>query len=157
MSSINTFIAEWRIYASFSWICLVWIDVYIRQCDNFSHTCLQQNFLQMFFISRHTNPETFIQIDQKLFELLSLVANHLTSLGYKTFSKKLGANACLATHNNIFCTHLVTMKIYNNVLHTYPHNLWKFQVILARTFLVMLFGIKQQFARLRVQHFLENA
>jgi len=49
------------------------------------------------------------------------------------------------------------MKIYNNVLHNYLHNLWKFQVISARTFLVMPFGIKQQFARIRLQHFLENA
>jgi len=32
----------------------------------------------MFFIAKHANPENFIQIDQKLFELLSLVANHLT-------------------------------------------------------------------------------
>jgi len=46
----------------------------------------------------------------------------LLGLGYKTFSKNLGANSCLVTHNNIFCTHLVAMKIYNNVLHTYPHN-----------------------------------
>jgi len=45
------------------------------------------------------------------------------------------------------------MKIYNNILHTYLHNLWKFQVISARTFLVMLFGIKQQFASLRLQNF----
>jgi len=31
--------------------------------------CLQRNFPQMFFISRHANPENFIQIDQKRFEL----------------------------------------------------------------------------------------
>jgi len=49
------------------------------------------------------------------------------------------------------------MKIYNNVLHTYLHNLSNFQVITTRTFLVMLFGTKQQFAWLRLQHFLENA
>jgi len=81
----------------------------------------------------------------------------LLGLGFTTFSKKLGANSCLSTHSNILCTHLIAVKIHDNVLHTYPHNLRKFQVISARTFLVMLFGIKQQFARLRLQHFLENA
>ena len=48
------------------------------------------------------------------------------------------------------------MKIYNIVLHTYPHNPWKFQVISARAFLVMQFGSQQQFARPRLQHFLKN-
>ena len=32
----------------------------------------------------------------------------------------------------------------------------KFQVISARIFLVMQFGIQQQFARPRLQHFLQN-
>jgi len=137
-------------------------DAYMRHSNTNAITfrvlvCLQKNFPQMFFISRHANPENFIQIDQKSFELWSLVVNHLTRPGYKTFSKKLGANSCFVTHNNIFCTHLVAVKIYSNVLHTYPQNLWKLHVISARTFLVMLFGIKQQFARLRLQHFLENA
>jgi len=48
------------------------------------------------------------------------------------------------------------MKIYNNVLHTYLHNLWQFQVTSARTFLVMPFGSQQQFAEPRLQHFLQN-
>jgi len=80
--------------------------------------CLQRNFPQMFFIPRHINPENFIQTDQKLFELRSLVANHLARPRLQDF-KKWGANSCFVTHNNIFCTHLVAMKIYNNVFHTY--------------------------------------
>jgi len=32
------------------------------------------------------------------------------------------ANSCFVTHNNIFSTHLVAMKIYNNFFHTYLHN-----------------------------------
>jgi len=43
----------------------------------------------MFFISRHANPENFIQIDQKLFELRSLVANHLTRPRLHDFFKKV--------------------------------------------------------------------
>jgi len=46
----------------------------------------------------------------------------LLGLGYKNFSKKLHANICFITHKNIFCTHLFAMKIYNKVLHAYPHN-----------------------------------
>ena len=46
------------------------------------------------------------------------------------------------------------MKIYNIVLHTYPHNPGKYQVILARTYLVMQFGIQQHFTKL--QHFWQN-
>ena len=45
------------------------------------------------------------------------------------------------------------MEIYNNVLHTYLHNPWKFHVIGARTFLVMQFVIQQRFAKPRPQHF----
>jgi len=43
----------------------------------------------------------------------------LLGLGYKTSLKKLGANSCFVTHNNIILTHLFAMKIYNDVLHTY--------------------------------------
>ena len=74
----------------------------------------------------------------------------LLGLGYKIFEKKLGA----ITHKDIFRTHLVAMKIYNNVLHTYPHNPWKFQVIWARTFSVKELVIQQHFARPRLQYFL---
>jgi len=46
----------------------------------------------------------------------------LVGLGYKTFSKKLSANSCVAADNNAFHTHLITKKIYNNVLYTYLHH-----------------------------------
>jgi len=131
VQTLNTFSADWhiyrqcRIYASCIQMHTVRNDAYMRHLIEHARyayintnaitfrilVCWQWNFPQIFFITGHIIPEIFIQIDQKLFELWSLVAAH-----------------------NIFCTHLVTMKIYNNVLHTYLHNHWKFQVIWARTF-----------------------
>jgi len=70
--------AERRIYASF-----------IHQRYNFLRTCLfAPKFSTNVFISRHTNPENLIQIDQKLFELCNLVANHLTRPRLQDFFKK---------------------------------------------------------------------
>ena len=81
--------AERRIHASSNWICQVRrIDVYKRQRDNFSRTCLfATKFSTNVLISRHANPENFIQIDQKLFELWSLVANHLTEPRLQDFQE----------------------------------------------------------------------
>jgi len=46
------------------------IDVYKRQGDNFSHTCLfATKFSTNVLHIKNDNPENFIQIDQKLFEL----------------------------------------------------------------------------------------
>jgi len=50
----------------------------------------QQKFPQMFFVPRHIDPENFIQIDQKLFELWSLAANHLVRHRLQDFFKKVG-------------------------------------------------------------------
>ena len=87
--------AEWRICASYVQMHRVRNDAYrpMRHsieyawcgltCINANATIfhvlvyLERNFTQMFFISRHANPENFIEIDQKLFELWCLVANRL--------------------------------------------------------------------------------
>jgi len=43
----------------------------------------------MIFISRHSNLENFIQIDQKLLELWSLEASHLGRPRLQDFFKKI--------------------------------------------------------------------
>jgi len=58
-------------------------------------------------------------------------------------------------HHNFFHSCLFAMHIYNNVLHTYPHNPWKFHRLWASTFIVMWFGVQQHFARPSLQHFLQ--
>jgi len=51
--------------------------------------CLQRNFPQMVFITRHINPENFIQIEQKRSELRSSVENHLARPRLQNFFKKV--------------------------------------------------------------------
>ena len=114
-------------------------DAYLRQRDNF--------FSYLFFYIDNFH-KCSSYLDRFILKILCKLTNNflnyevlhqtiLLGLGYKTFSKKLGANSCFVKHNNIFRTHLFAMKIYHIFLHTYPRNLWKFQVIWARTFLVM--------------------
>jgi len=75
----------------------------------------------MFFISRHANPENFTQkLTQNVLSYKVWYQTILLGLGYKTVSKTLAPNSYFVTHNSIFCTHLVAMKLYNNGLHTYP-------------------------------------
>ena len=166
---INTFGADWRIYAFYVQMHRVLIDAYMChsiECTEYELMniqanvktfliliCLQQKFPQIFLKPRHINSENSIQIDQKLLELWSLAANHLAR-PLQDFFKKLGANSCFIAHNNIFCTHFVAVKIYNNVCQTYLHNPWNFQVIWERTSLVMHIVIQQHFPRPRLQHFL---
>jgi len=77
---INTFGADWHIYASYDQMHRVRNDAYVRHLIKYARcglmyintkaitfcvlVCLQRNFPQMFFISRHSHPENFIQIDQ---------------------------------------------------------------------------------------------
>ena len=114
---------------------------------------LQQKFPLMFFMPSHINPESFVQIDWKRFELWSLVETHLGRPRLKVFFKKARWEQLFRKYNNIFRTHLITMKIWNNVLHAYPHNPSNFQVIWARKFLVMQFVTQQHFANPRLHHF----
>ena len=141
--------AEWHIYASFNQIRQVRIDAHKRQHDNFSLTCNKifnqySSWLDTLFLIISCKLTKTLLSYEVWFKTI------LLSLGYKTSSKKLDANSCLVTHNN------VAMNICNNVLHTYPHSPWKFQVMWVRTFLVMQYGIQQQCARPRLQLFLQN-
>jgi len=95
---VNTFSADWRIYASYVQMHRVLNNAYVRHSIKYTRcgltyiianvltfliiVCLQRKFPQMFF-----NPENFIQIDQKHFELLSLVANHLAKPRLQDFFK----------------------------------------------------------------------
>jgi len=160
--SFNTFGADWRIYGSYVQMHRVRNDAYMRHWIKYTRcgltyinakaitfcvlVCLQRHFPQMLFISRHANPEISYKLTKNVVSYEVWYQTILLGLGYKTFSKKLGANSCLVTHNKIFCTRSVAMKIYKNVFHTYAHNSWKYQVISAWTFLVMQFGSQQQFA-----------
>jgi len=51
--------------------------------------CLQRNFAQMFFTSRHADPEDFIQIDQNFLSYEVLVANHIARPRLQDFFKKV--------------------------------------------------------------------
>jgi len=68
--------AEWHIY-----ICHSLWDLSIRKNDNmlsfFILVFLQWKFSQVFFMPRYIDPENFMQIDQKLFQLWSFTSNHL--------------------------------------------------------------------------------
>ena len=105
LNVFNTFGADWRIYASYVQMHKVRNDAYMRYAIKYARygltyinakpitfrvlVCLQRNVPQMFFISRHANPENFIQIDQKRFQLWSLVANHLVRPRLQDFFKQV--------------------------------------------------------------------
>ena len=100
---MNTFGADWRIYASYVQMHRVRNDAYMRHSTKYARcgltyinakaitfrilVCLQRTFPQMVFISRHAHPENFIKVDQKHFELWSLVANHLTEPRLQDFQE----------------------------------------------------------------------
>ena len=81
---------EWCKYASFNLILRVRIEAYKRQRDNFSRTYLfATKFSTNVLHNRHINPEYFIHIDKKIFELRSLVENHLARPRLQNFFEKV--------------------------------------------------------------------
>ena len=67
----------------------------------------------MFFTPRHISFDNFMQMTK-------LASKYLARLRLQDFKKV--AYRCFIKHNNAFHTHLFTIKTYNNVLHTSPHN-----------------------------------
>jgi len=88
----------------------------------------------MIFIHRHITPEYFIQINQNLFELWSLAANILPGLGYKI-------DSCGMYKDNFVFRYICAQKISTYDLHTYAHNLSRFEIILTKTFGIRYFWI----------------
>ena len=80
-SFLNTFVADWRVCASYVQMHRVRNDAYMRHSTVYTGCgltcinpnaitfrvllCLQRNFPQMLFVSRQANPKNFIQINQK--------------------------------------------------------------------------------------------
>ena len=102
---INNFCADWHIHASYVQMDRVRNNTYMRHSIEYTGcrltymnanaitfrilVCLQRNFPQIFFITKHIVTENLIQIDQKLFELWSLVVNHFSRPRLQDFFKKV--------------------------------------------------------------------